>query len=210
MEPPDEYHEWCNHIGLGPEKSKGMGMNEHYSKEDAYERMLREHREKPKEQNFDVDAYMNRRGYKQMYGRKEMATQAANAQYEAMWPLAHAICESLMHEPQKWEFHENRFKHKERGVEFWCHRMSSPVTETFGMGASATEKIFNRAQGEAILEAVKIACVARPNPHQLKVLSMFDMLETLPIVDERKVIHLPQMNFWQRLLFLVTARCKIS
>lgn len=191
-------------------------MNEHYSKEHAWEQHVRERLKRDKAQKavavggpFRVEEYMRTHGYDQMYARKKHLQATKDNNFDLMWPLVHTICESLQFEPEKWEFGEHRFKHIENGSEFWCHKMNSPVTETFMMGEKTTDHVFNRAQGEAILEAVKIAMSSRPSGLQTKLLGKFG-LAGQEVVDERHVIHLPQMTFWQRLLFLVTARCKIS
>ena len=199
MEPPDVYEGF----DLWPD------MNEHYSKEDAYERLLRESSltRKKKMLDFDTDDYMTKRGYDQMYARKKMLhTKQQN--FDMMWPLVHAVCESLMHEPHMWEFQQHRFKHKQNEVEFWCHEMKSPVTETFNMGRGATQTLFNLEQGEALLEAAKIARYAAPSDLQRELISRFG-LNSAPVVDERHILHLPKMTFWQRLKFLVTASCKV-
>lgn len=203
MEPPDVYDDIC-------------GLNNHYAKENAWEQQIRK-RLKSKEtrkcigakQPFDVDHYMNTHGYDQMHARKKHLQATKDNNFDLMWPLVHTICESLQFEPEKWEFGEHRFKHIENGSEFWCHKMNFPVTETFMMGEKTTDQVFNRAQGEAILEAVKIAMSSRPSGLQTKLLGKFGLADR-EVVDERHIIHLPQMTFWQRLLFLLTARCKIS
>lgn len=192
-------------------------MNEHYSKEHAWELSVRA---KLKRENarkaavvggpFDVEEYMKGYGYDQMYGRKKQLQATKQANYDSMWPLVHTICESLQYEPHKWEFQENRFKNLENGVEFWCHRMNTPVTETFMMGEKTTDKVFSVSQGEAILEAVKIALIASPSQLQSTLLDKFGLANQPEVVDERNVVYVPQMTFWQRLLFLLTARCKIS
>lgn len=200
MEPPDEWY------GFESEP-----MNEHYSKEHAWEQMIGEARGAMKKARVsDVDDFVKRYGYDQMRGRKKQMLATKESNYEAMWPLVHAICESLQYESDKWQFFENRFKHRENGCEFWCHGMISPVTETFMMGEGGSDKVFNRAQGEAILEAVKIARVEAPTELQKKLLKGFGLVNEREVIDERHVIHVPRMTFWQRLLFLVTARCKVS
>lgn len=213
MEPPDVYEDY-----MYDEPETAKTADEFYDEEAAYEEWLVDVTKKAKQAKFaktgtfDVEDYMKRHGYRQMYGRKQLLkdTAAKPDNYEMMWPLVHAICESLQFEPQKWTFGEHRFKNLETEVEFWCHRMETPVTETFGMQSYGTDKIFNLAQGEAILEAVTIAKRSKPTDLQLKVLDKFSMLNAPEVVDERHIIHVPQMTFWQRLLFLLTARCKIT
>lgn len=208
MEPPDVYE------GDFYESEPSYEcMSDFYDEEAAHEQWLREMSDAAKKPGaFNMNDYMARHGHKQMYGRKQMLKESAAKpdNFEMMWPLVHALCESLQYEPHKWTFGEHRFKNIETEVEFWCHRMNSPVTETFGMQSYGTDKVFNHSQGEAILEAVKIAQRSKPTDLQLKVLDKFGMLETPAVVDERAVIHVPKMTFWQRLMFLLTARCKIS
>lgn len=204
MEPPDEWHGFY-------ESEPDSDMNDHYSKEDAYERMLRETKSAVKRARTfksNVDMATDQYGCNQTVSKKLLQI-AAESNYEAMWPVVHAICESLQFETHKWEFGSNRFKHLENGCDFWCHGMISPVTETFMMGEKASEQVFNQAQGEAILEALKIARVVNPTNLQKTLLDRFGIAKH-KIVDERYSIHVPDMNFWQRLWFLVTARCKIK
>lgn len=224
MEPPDVYEGDLDDMLYDPSESNSEYeadtrlFDEFYDEEAAHEQWLREMSNKAKKNRkvavdvFNVDDYMQRHGHKQMYGRKQMLRDATKGpdNYEMMWPLVHALCESLQYESHKWSFGEHRFKNIETEVEFWCHRMDSPVTETFGFGSYGTDKVFNQSQGEAILEAVKIARRSKPTDLQLKVLDKFGMLTTPEVVDERAVIHVPKMTFWQRFIFLLTARCKIN
>lgn len=127
-------------------------------------------------------------------------------EFELMWPAVHAICESLRHEPQNWHFHENRFKNLKNGTEYWSYKLKDPVTETWDCG---TTKVFSVRQGERILEAMQIAQkYKRVTEPQKKLISQLG-LDNTEIVDARKIV-LPKLTFWQRLLYLVTARCKIN